>query len=68
MTDADSAITCPLCGTRYSATEGRTCHSGCPLERGCQLLSCPSCGYEVPASSRLTRWLSRWLGKDSVSQ
>jgi hypothetical protein len=68
MTDADSVITCPLCGNRYSENEGRTCHSGCPLEHGCQLLACPACGYEVPAATRLTRWLSRWLGKDSVPQ
>jgi len=58
------AVTCPLCGARYSEEEGRTCHAGCPLERGCQLLACPRCGYEVPAPSRLTRWLARWLVRE----
>jgi ribosomal protein L37E len=68
MTSPDSNITCPLCGTRYNETEGQTCHSGCPLQRSCQLLSCPACGYEVPAPTRVTRWLSRWLGKQASSQ
>lgn len=56
------AVTCPLCGRRYTEAEGRACHPGCPLQRGCQLLSCPSCGYEMPAPTRLTRWLSGWFG------
>ena len=59
----DDLITCPLCGARYSEAEGRTCRVDCPLHRACQRLSCPYCAHEVPAPSRLTRWLSRWLGK-----
>jgi hypothetical protein len=59
----ETIITCPVCGTRYSEAEGRACHAGCPMERGCQLLSCPYCAHEMPAQTRLTRWLSRWLGK-----
>lgn len=57
-----AVITCPLCGTSYSAAEGRRCHTACPVHRRCELLSCPHCGYEVPAPTRLTRWLARWLG------
>ena len=68
MNSALDAIVCPLCGTQYSQSEGRVCHSGCPLQRGCNLLSCPACGYEVPAPTRTTRWLSRWLGKQVPSQ
>ena len=59
----DDLITCPLCGTRYTEAEGRSCRVDCPLHRACQRLSCPYCAHEVPAPSRLTRWLSRWLGK-----
>ena len=58
------AVTCPLCGTQYGEAEGRACHAGCPIERGCQLLACPHCGYEVPAPTRLTRWLARWLVRE----
>ena len=61
--DAPELITCPLCGTRYDQTDGATYHAGCPLQRTCHLLSCPNCGYEVPAPTATTRWLSRWIGK-----
>ncbi len=54
-------ITCPLCGGRYGEAEGRCCRPICPLSPGCALLRCPHCGYEVPAPTRLTRWLSQRL-------
>lgn len=66
MSPTTHDITCPLCGREYDADEGRSCRvSGCPLSHGCQLLRCPSCGYEVPAPSRLTRAVSRWLHRDT---
>jgi len=58
---ASETVTCPLCGTRYSETEGRACTTGCPMARSCALLCCPRCGYETPGPTRLTRFLSRWL-------
>lgn len=61
MTPMDDLITCPLCGTRYTEAEGRACHMDCPMHRSCHMLSCPYCAREVPAPTRLTRWLSRWL-------
>ncbi len=67
MTTA-AAIECPMCRTHYDEADGRVCHSGCPLQHGCQLLRCPSCGYEIPAPTRTTRWLSRWLGKLAASE
>jgi len=54
-------ITCPLCGMRYHEGDGRACRTACPLHAGCALLRCPACGYEVPAPTRLTRVMSRWL-------
>lgn len=55
---AGGAVTCPFCGADYTEAEGRVCHAGCPLAGSCQLLSCPHCGYEMPASTRTTRWLA----------
>jgi len=63
--NAPPAITCPLCGATYAETEGRGCRGGCPVSSGCNLLACPRCGYEVPAQTRLTRWLSKWFGQDA---
>ena len=58
----DDVVACPLCGAYYREEDGRSCRVRCPLERGCRLLRCPECGYEVPAPSRLTRALARWFG------
>lgn len=63
MNAVENVITCPVCGTRYSEAEGRACHVECPLEGRCHLLSCPYCAHEMPAPTRLTRWLARWFGK-----
>lgn len=68
MTADTRRIVCPLCGHTYAETEGRSCRSsGCPLSGGCNLLRCPTCGYEVPAQTRFTRWVSRWLGTAASS-
>ncbi len=56
-------VVCQLCGTRYAEADGRSCGAGCPMGSACGLLKCPGCGYEVPAPTRLTRWLARWLGR-----
>ena len=63
MTGAADLITCSVCGTRYTEDEGRACHVDCPLRSSCGHLSCPFCAHEVPAPTRLTRWLARWLRK-----
>ena len=62
---APPAITCPMCGATYAETEGRGCRGGCPVSSGCNLLACPRCGYEVPAQTKLTRWLSKWFGQEA---
>jgi len=62
----DAVLTCALCGATYTEAEGRACHRACALARGCVLLACPRCGYEVPGPTRVTRWLSRWLGQGAV--
>ena len=47
---------CGLCGTRFSHG-GQVC-GGCPFHKSCNLVRCPSCGYEFPRGSRLVDWLA----------
>jgi hypothetical protein len=49
-----STMNCGLCGYAFSRIE-RGCGS-CPLNAGCDLVKCPSCGYQFPRSSRLINW------------
>ena len=50
---------CPLCGLRFSHG-GQVC-GGCVLRSGCDLVSCPGCGYSFPRTSRLVEWVKRLL-------
>ena len=57
--DEATLFRCALCGTRF--THGRQVCERCPLHAGCELVSCPSCGYSFPRRSRLLDWLGRWF-------
>jgi len=59
--DEVTVFRCALCGARFS--HGRQVCGHCPLNAGCTLVSCPSCGYSFPRSSRLLDWLGRWLAR-----
>jgi hypothetical protein len=41
-----TTVTCPLCGLTFDPAGHIACAS-CPLQRGCQLVCCPNCGYEL---------------------
>jgi hypothetical protein len=50
---------CALCGTRF--THGRQVCASCPLNAGCELVTCPSCGYSFPRRSFVVDWLRRMI-------
>jgi hypothetical protein len=57
--DASEATTfqCPLCGGRFS--HGTRVCGGCPLNAGCEIVACPSCGYGFPRTSRVVEGIRR---------
>jgi hypothetical protein len=46
-------IDCGMCGHAFTQDEGKACGAGCPMARGCGMVTCPSCGYEFPPESKL---------------
>ncbi len=48
---------CGLCGYEFDPNQAGTVCGGCPLVRGCQLVRCPRCGYEMPPEAKLIGWL-----------
>lgn len=48
---------CPLCSFRF--THGHQACPACPLSSGCDLVTCPNCGYGFPRSSRLVSWIRK---------
>ena len=54
---------CPFCGKTFDGRASRTACGACALLRGCRKIKCPHCGYDLPAETRLMRWLRNKLGK-----
>lgn len=50
-------FSCPLCGARFS--HGTLVCGSCPLNAGCEIVKCPSCGYQFPRRSRIVEWAKR---------
>ena len=57
---SERIIVCPMCGHRFDSSAHQACKT-CPLNRDCQLVCCPVCGYETvdPEKSGLARLASR---------
>jgi DtxR family Mn-dependent transcriptional regulator/ferrous iron transport protein A len=53
-------FTCALCGTRF--THATLVCASCPLNSGCEVVKCPSCGYQFPRRSRLVDLAKRLFG------
>ena len=59
---------CGFCGHRFdSAAAVVACH-GCPLVKGCHLVRCPRCGYEMPPESKLLAWLRQRGKREHLSK
>jgi Fe2+ transport system protein FeoA len=51
---------CPLCQAEFDPSCAN-CSSGCPMAKGCSVLTCPSCGYSFPKPTGLSAWLARFF-------
>jgi len=61
-----SVFRCPLCGSRF--THGEQACPSCPVNAGCSLVTCPSCSYSFPRSSRLVDWAKRLITRRPRSE
>lgn len=50
---------CGMCGFEFDPSEADITCGGCPMVKGCHLVRCPRCGYEMPPEAALVRWLRR---------
>ena len=49
---------CGFCHQEFRPEEAEKTCQACPL-RGCGLLRCPRCGYEMPREPGWVQWLNR---------
>jgi hypothetical protein len=52
-------VKCGFCGHEFNPDHAQTACTACPLARGCHLVCCPQCGYQMPPEAKLVRWLRR---------
>ena len=52
-------FSCSLCGARF--THGTLVCGSCPLNAGCEVVKCPSCGFQSPRRSRIVSAVQRLL-------
>ena len=60
-------MNCPLCGAEYTYAE-MACHSGCPFNKGCNILCCPHCGYEYIEESYIVNLFRKIFGKKQTDE
>jgi predicted RNA-binding Zn-ribbon protein involved in translation (DUF1610 family) len=60
-----TAFDCPLCGGRFS--HGTLVCGSCPLNAGCEIIKCPSCGYQFPRRSKIVDLVRRVFGAGPAS-
>ena len=53
-------FTCSLCGAHF--THGTLVCISCPLNAGCEVVKCPSCGFQSPRRSRIVEVVRRLFG------
>jgi len=59
-----ATYTCSICGHCFDPADQAGCPT-CPLNRGCHMVCCPSCGSSNidPSQSVLVRWISKITGE-----
>ena len=63
LTHEATAFDCPLCGAKFS--HGQLVCGSCPLHAGCDIIKCPSCGYQFPRRSQVIDFARRLFGSRS---
>jgi hypothetical protein len=54
-------IDCGMCGHAFTRHEGEACSGGCPMSKGCGMVTCPSCGHEFPGESKIVTMVTHFF-------
>jgi len=46
-------MNCGFCGLDFELEQAEQVCGSCPIARGCHLVRCPHCGYEMPPESKM---------------
>ena len=59
---------CSFCGNEFDPTEADLACGSCPLVKGCHLVRCPLCGYEMPPEAKLIGWLRKLKNRSTEKE
>lgn len=59
---------CPMCSLEFDEDDSRVECARCALFGGCRKVRCPGCGYEIPETSSLLRWLQERVSRRKVGK
>lgn len=57
--------TCPLCSASFGGN-GESCHSSCPMSRGCSMIKCPRCNYEFVEDSSIVNFFRKLMKRSEA--
>jgi len=49
---------CGLCGNEFDENQALCACKSCPMMKGCKLIKCPRCGFEMPPTPKMPKWLN----------
>ena len=52
---------CTLCGIEFNENQEQSACRSCPVVKGCRLIQCPNCGFEIPPEPRWLKTLWGWF-------
>ena len=55
---------CSFCGKKFDETHAVSSCQGCPMSKGCKMIRCPHCGYEMPPEPKWIGALKKWFGRE----
>lgn len=54
-------MTCSMCGLKFDREDAAKGCAGCPMSKGCELVKCPRCGFELAPEPEWALKLKRRL-------
>jgi len=58
---------CAFCGHRFNEEEADLSCKGCFMAKGCKLIKCPRCDYEMPPEPMWIKKLLERRGKNGAN-
>lgn len=50
---------CTLCGFEFNEKDARSACGGCSLVKGCELVKCPNCGFDIAPDPKWVKELKK---------